>query len=156
MTLENWQKSSWLTAHKTSPQEICGLLSVADRDLADSQVKGLSVDARFTHAYNAALQSSLAALAAAGYRIAKGVSHHHYAFQSLAYTLNCDAVLIGNLDKLRKKRNISDYEQAGVISEQEAAEMIQIAKSLRAGLEAWLRKQHPSLLKGLPPPKKLA
>jgi hypothetical protein len=146
MTLQDWQRSNWLVAHQATPQEIAGLLSVADRELADAQVKGLSVDARFTHAYGAALQCSLAALAAAGYRIAKGVSHHHYALHSLAHTLSCEPGLIAKLDKLRKKRNISDYEQAGAISDQETAEMIKIAKSLRVEAKTWLQECHPELL----------
>ncbi|MBI5723008.1 MAG: HEPN domain-containing protein [Planctomycetes bacterium] len=146
MTLQDWLKSSWLLAHKSSPQEIKGLLSVANRDLADAQVKGISVDACFAHAYNAALQSSLAALAAAGYRVSRGESHHHRAFQSLAYTIGADGDLISKLDKCRKKRNVSDYERAGTVSDQEAGEMIKIAKALLAKVEAWLRKEHSTML----------
>ena len=76
------------------------------------------------------------------------MSHHHYAIQSLAYTAGCDASVISRLDKLRKKRNISDYEQAGRVSEQEADEMLRLATDLRSKVEAWLRKEHPALLKG--------
>ncbi len=148
MSLRDWLADSWLTAHKTNPQEIQGLLSVAKRELTDAQVRGLSTDARFAHAYNAALQCALAALAAAGYRVARGVSHHHYAFQSLAYTLGYDASAISKLDKLRKKRNVSEYELAGSVSEKEADEMIRLAKDLRAKVQAWLSKEHPALLKG--------
>lgn len=116
--------------------------------MVDAQVRGLSVDARFGHAYNAALQTALAALAAAGYNVAKGESHHYRGIQSLSYTIGYDASLISKLDKLRKKRNISDYEQAGTVSDQEADEMVQIAKDLRAAVKAWLRQEHPDLLKG--------
>jgi len=147
MTLQDWLKSSWLIEHQTSPQEIQGLLAVVDRDLADAQVKGLSADARFNMAYNAALQSAIAALTAAGYRVAKGESHHHRAIQSLAHTLGCEANLVAKLDKFRKKRNISGYELAGTTSDQEAGEMFQTAKTLRAEVQAWLRKEHPGLLK---------
>ena len=148
MTLQDWLKSRWLIAHTSSPQEIRGLLAVASREMADAEVKGLSVDARFGHAYNAALQSALAALAAAGYRVARGESHHHRGIYSLAYTVGCDASLIDRMDKLRKKRNISDYERAGSVSEQEADEMVRLSRDLRAKVEAWLRKEHPALLKG--------
>lgn len=146
MTLANWESNNWLTAHQAAPEEIRALLAVADRDLKGCQAAGLDLDWQLGIAYNAALQSATAALAAAGYRVAKGVSHHHYAFQSLEHTIRYDAGLISRLDKLRKKRNISDYEQAGTVSDQEAAEMIRIAKDLRAKVEAWLRKKHPHLL----------
>jgi len=148
MTLQDWLRHSSLVAHQTSRDEIAGLLAVARRDLADSQVEGLSLDASFNHAYNAVLQCALAALAAGGYRIARGVSHHHYAIQSLAYTIGCDAGVIAKLEKFRKKRNISDYEQAGTVSDQEAAAMVELARELTAKTETWLRKERPELVGG--------
>ncbi len=146
MTLQDWLRHSSLVAHRTSAQEIRGLLEVARRDLADSQVKGLSLDASFNLAYNSMLQVALAALAASGHRIARGVSHHHFAIQSLAHTIGCDAGLIDKLDRFRKKRNISDYEQAGTVSEQEAATMVALARDLGGRVAEWLRQKHPELL----------
>jgi hypothetical protein len=49
------------------------------------------------------------------------------------------------LDKFRQKRNISDYERAGLVTEQEAEEMIALAKQLRDDVEQWLRIHHPKL-----------
>ena len=51
------------------------LLSVIERDLADSAVSDLSTDARLGIAYNAALQASVLALAASGYRVARERNH---------------------------------------------------------------------------------
>ena len=76
MTLQDWLINGWLTPHKTTPQEIKDLLTVADRDLTDCQVSGLSSEWRLNIAYNAALQSATAALAASGYRAAREA--HHY------------------------------------------------------------------------------
>ena len=68
MSLENWLKNGWLTEHKSSKQEISDLLRIAGRDPLDCQSKEISDDWRFNIAYNAALQSAKAALAASGYR----------------------------------------------------------------------------------------
>ncbi len=68
MSLRDWLENGWLIEHQTSVQDIGGLLGVADRDLANSQVSGLSPDWQLNIAYNAALQLATAALAAAGYR----------------------------------------------------------------------------------------
>lgn len=68
MTLKSWRENHWLAAHETSAEEITQLLSVIDRDLKDSAVKGLSADARMNFAYNAALQLATLALAAEWYR----------------------------------------------------------------------------------------
>jgi len=46
-------------------------LRLAERDLRECQAAGLSPDWRLAIAYNAALQSATAALAAAGYRAAR-------------------------------------------------------------------------------------
>jgi len=51
------------------------LLALADRDIAECRITGLSPDWLLNIAYNAALQASAAALAAAGYRASR-VSHH--------------------------------------------------------------------------------
>jgi uncharacterized protein (UPF0332 family) len=134
-----------VTAHKTSPREIADLLAVAERDLADCQAKGLSADWRLNIAYNSALQSASAALAAAGYRTARE-SHHHRIIHSLGHTIGAEPSLIRRLDEFRKKRNIAGYERAGTVSEKEAEEMIALAKSLRRDVENWLRAQHPDLL----------
>jgi len=121
------------------------LLNVADRDLAQCRTPDLSPDWQLNIAYNAALQAATAALAAAGYRAAKD-AHHYRVIQSLAHTIEADPGLIVQFDKFRKKRNITEYEQAGAVSEQEAKEMFDLAKNLRDKVEKWLRSNHPELL----------
>jgi hypothetical protein len=44
VSLSDWQKFGWLTAHQGTPNEIRALFAVADRDLNDSDVVGLSAD----------------------------------------------------------------------------------------------------------------
>ena len=143
--MQDWLKSRWLIEHRTSRQEISGLLSMADRDLGQCQRANLSPDWQLNIAYNAALQAATAALAAAGYRASRE-AHHYRVIQSLAYTIKADGSLIAQLDKFRKKRNIGSYERAGAVSEQEAKEMVALAKSLKDEVIAWLKKNHPEFL----------
>jgi hypothetical protein len=145
VSLQDWLKSRWLIKHQTSGQEIADLLGMADRDLVQCRTPALSPDWQLNIAYNAALQAATAALAAAGYRAARA-AHHYRVIQSLAHTIKADPVVIAQLDKFRKKRNISDYERAGAVSEQEANEMFVLAKNLRDEVEKWLRSNHPKLL----------
>jgi hypothetical protein len=119
-------------------------LGVADRDLVQCQTPGLDPDWQLNIAYNAALQLATAALAAAGYRASRE-GHHYRVLQSLAYTLKPDTSLIIRLDKFRKKRNLGEYERAGMISDQEAKEMLALAKSLRKDVGDWLRLNYPEL-----------
>jgi hypothetical protein len=145
MSLDDWLKNGWLVAHKTSPNEISDLLAVAERDLRECQAEGLSPDWRLAIAYNSALQSAAAALAAAGYRAVRD-GHHYRVIQTLVYTIGANADFVATLDAFRKKRNISDYERSGSVSAQEAREIFVVARSLKRTVEAWLKKEHPTLL----------
>lgn len=146
MSLGDWLKNSWLVEHKTSAEEIAGLLAIVERDLANAKVAGLSDDWRFNIAYNAALQAATAALAASGFRAARE-QHHYRTIQSLALTIGWPGGKVDRLDRFRKKRNITGYESAGVISKGEAREILELAAALRGDVLAWLGKQHPKLLK---------
>ena len=144
MSLSLWLEKGWLKEHKPTPREIAELLAVADRSLKDCQLAGLSRDGKLDMAHNAALQSAAAALAAAGYRASREAYHYHL-IQSLSLTLQLDERIVRRLDKLRRKRNISDYERTGSVSEQEAQEMVEMAIKIRQQVEAWIRDSHPEL-----------
>src|SRR5258705_2918836 len=148
MTLSSWRENGWLVEHKTSAEEIRDLFAVADRDLKDSSVPGLSADTQLAVAYNAALQVAAAALAAAGFRAARD-RKHHWTMQSLAHTIGADQKLVGRLDAFRRKRNIGDYQRVGATSTQEAEEMRRMARELSARVRKWLQDSHPELTKSL-------
>jgi len=145
VSLQQWVSNGWLVPHQTSRQEIGDLLGLADRDLADAETTGLSADWRLNIAYNAALQAITAALAAAGYRAARD-AHHFRVIQSLQFTLTANSTLVAQLDQFRKKRNIGGYERAGAVSDQEAKEMFELARRIRADVADWLQANHPQLL----------
>lgn len=145
MSLQDWLSKGWLIEHSSSSEEIGDLLSLVDRDLRDSKVTGLTADWRLNIAYNAALQAATAALAASGYRASRK-AHHMRVIQSLEFTIGADEDLITGFDGFRKKRNISDYERAGFVSDGEAEEMRDLATRLREDVLAWIRGKYPELL----------
>lgn len=57
------------------------------------------------------------------------------------YTSTC-----AYLDNCRRKRNVSEYDAAGTISDTEAADLLKTAKNLRDDVLEWLRREHPTLL----------
>ncbi len=69
MTLKELADKKHLRSHKTSTQEIGNLLNIVERDMHDATVAGLSSDARFVAAYNAALKLCTILVYASGYRI---------------------------------------------------------------------------------------
>ena len=145
MDLDSWQASGWLVAHQATREEISNLLTIVDRDLKQSALPGLAPDWRHNIAYNAALQLANAALAACGYR-ARREAQHFRVLQSLGHTAGVSSKTIRRLDQARKRRNLSAYDTAGMISSQEAGEVFKAAVDLRDVVIAWLKSKHPHLL----------
>ena len=145
MSLQDWLNEGRLKTHTTSQKEIDQLFAVFERDMADAQAENLITDRRFATAYNAALMVARAALAASGYRTS-GEGNHYWNIQSLAFTLKPDAKTVKKFNKFRQKRNITDYEMIGMISEQEVTEMIALAQELRDMVAEWLKNNHSELL----------
>src|SRR4030043_273402 len=141
MSLEDWLNDRLIVKYRPSAAEIARLLHICDRDLEKVKIIELGADWRLSIAHNAAVQAAKAALAAAGYR-ARKEGQHYLVLQSLAFTIRTDPATVKQLDKFREKRNISDYERAGLVTEQEAEEMIALAKQLRHEVEQWLRAHH--------------
>lgn len=145
MSLSAWLSYGWLIEHEPSAAEIQDLFALIERDLGDSGVPHLSPDWRLNIAYNAALQAATAALAAAGYRASRE-AHHYRAIQSLAFTIGSPSSVIARLDLFRKKRNLGGYERAGAVSDQEAAEMRELAQEIAAEVRRWLDENRPDLM----------
>ncbi len=121
------------------------MLAVVGRDLHASGTEGLGPDWQLAIAYNAALQAAAAALAASGYRAARG-DHHTRTIESLRLTIGWDAARVNALQGFRRKRNVTEYDRAGLVSEKDAREVRDLAASLRDDVVAWLRKSYPELI----------
>lgn len=142
MSLESWAKNGWLRPHRTSKEEVRDLLQIVDRDLQDSQSKELSDDWKFGIAYNAALKLCTILLYASGYRPEKNLAHYR-TLQSLPLILGKEhSGSADYLDTCRTKRNQTEYDFAGGISKDEAKELIQFVKELRAEVLSWTRKRN--------------
>ena len=145
MSLETYLRNRWIRKHDSSPREIADLFALADRDIEQSQTPGLGEEWRFDIAYNSALQSATAALAAAGFR-AERANKHMRVIECLEFTVGLDKAQVRLLDKFRRKRHVAVYEQVGAISSREADEMIEMAQELRRTVKAWIRIEFPELL----------
>lgn len=145
MSLESYSRNGWIRKHDSSPREIADLFALADRDIEQSQTPGLGPEWRFDIAYNSALQSATAALAAAGFR-AERANKHMRVIECLEFSVGLEKSQVRLLDKFRRKRHVAVYEQVGAISSREADEMLEMAKGLRQIIEGWIRSEHPELL----------
>lgn len=147
MSLENWLQSGFLLRHQPTVAEVQKWLGLVERELSDAAVQGLSDDGRFMHAYDAALQLCKIALHVSGYEVSKGRGHHSYTINSLEYALgqqHRDNTVY--LSKCSTQRHHSLYDHAGVVSEQDAQDLLETARQLRTDVLSWLRANHPNLL----------
>jgi len=116
------------------------------RNLADARHTGISPESRFDIAYKAIMQGALVAMMANGYRPSTSEpGHHATVVQSLPTTMGLPGARMVVLDRLRTKRNLSDYTGSGV-SDEEAAACVRAAEDLAADVQRWLREGRPELM----------
>jgi len=128
MNLKDLLNQGRLRQHKTSKKEIENLLALVRRDIKDSKVEGLSMDGKFSCAYNAVLQLTTILLYCKGYEL-EGLGHHFTVFQIMKIIMGTDYYTLADyFDSCRSKRNITDYDYAGTISDLEAEELTEEAE----------------------------
>jgi hypothetical protein len=110
-----------------TPREIAELLAVARRDIRTAEtLVTTDLDWAFIIAYNAILQLSIAYMNSQGFR-PRGEGKHYNTFQFMSEALPEDRAMIRRLQKFRRKRNMSIYEQSGLVGEKEARDVIDFA-----------------------------
>ena len=145
MNLQDLLAQGRLRRRSTRREEIRGLLQVADRDLGDAAVPGLSSDRLFLIAYEAALTLTTIPLRCAGYET-YGLGHHWTTFQALPLIMGNDfADLSDYFESCRNKRNVGAYDRSGSISQSEASELVEEAKAFNRRLRLWLGEKFPEL-----------
>lgn len=134
--LDNLVRIGQLKAEPRNPQEVTRMLAMAQTRLSDAKLNKLSLEGRFTSAYNAAHAAALAALRWHGYR-----SENRYTvFQCLTHTLGWPANRWRVLDTAHQKRNLAEYEGYLDVEESTVAEMCALVQSLIADVQNLIAK----------------
>ena len=130
--LQNLQQIGRIKAEPPDQTEFDGLVRSAGRKLPDAENPALSLESRFTLAYDAAHSLALAALRWHGYRS----ENRYIVFQALAHTLSFPAARWRFLDDCHRKRNVALYDGDFAEDEQLIGELIAVTKELRIAVEA--------------------
>ena len=145
MSLKNLLGIS-LDEMRADKAHVAKLISAAERNIADAQLRGLSTENRFDAAYKGIMQLAMVALAANGYRtLTSKRGHHQTAIQTLPLTVGLSRPLVILLDALRKQRNLADY-SGDLVPDAIAVECLTSAKELLVHVRAWLKANKPELL----------
>ncbi len=146
MNFKKWLAEERLRTHKTSKEEIQGLLEIAKRDLNDASLQDLSTDRRFLIAYEGALTLATIPLYCAGYET-YGRGHHWLTFRILPDVMGKEySDLAEYFDQCRTKRNVGTYDRGGQISESEVNELLSEVKSFQEDVMDWLKRNHTNLI----------
>jgi hypothetical protein len=123
----------------TTKAELDKLRSLDARSLNDVAAPGLSTDMRFILAYDAARSLALMVVRAAGYR-PKKVGGHYNTFLALEAADPAFAALSTYFDGCRIKRNASEYDFAGGVTDMDADGLLNAVKQFAQDSEAWISK----------------
>lgn len=121
-------------------EDVVSLWSKAAASYADASVPGLSTDGAFQSIYKAALQASIATLAAHGLRVKSTANHYKtfYAIQKLTDTLEPHGL---DFQEMRAVRNDSGYEPT-----HDAAEIADSLSEARASMPGSLAALRNSII----------
>lgn len=124
-----------------TPSEIRDRLAIARRDIQTAEgVAGTNLDWAYVIAYNGILQASTAYMNSLGYR-PRGEGHHYSTFRFMEEALPENQAMIRRVQKLRRKRNMTVYDQTGLVGEKEAHEVIEFAARYYRDIERRLPKE---------------
>ena len=146
----SWEKllaDRAVTQLPPTKRELDNLRSIVTRSLSDVAAPGLSADARFVIAYDAARTLSLMVVRAAGYRPRSAGAHYH-TFAALEATDAAFVAISAYFDGCRIKRNVSEYEFAGGVTDTDAEGLLKGPRKIGKTslvLEAARRAYSPSL-----------
>ncbi len=133
-----------VTALPPSKTELDNLRSIVARSLKDVTAAGLSADARFTMAYDAARTLSLLVVRATGHR-PRTAGAHYNTFLALETADPAFAKLSAYFDGCRIKRNRCEYDFAGGVSDTDADGLLKTVQQFAMDAEAWIKARYPHL-----------
>ncbi|MDE2263058.1 MAG: hypothetical protein KGL45_11090 [Gammaproteobacteria bacterium] len=142
MTWQELLANNTVARTRATKSELENLRSIVARSLRDVTSPGLSADLRFVLAYDAARTLSLMIVRAAGYRPRK-VGGHQNTFLALETADPAFSLSSAYFDGCRVKRNTTEYDLAGAITDTEADALLNAVQRFAVDVEDWIRAHHP-------------
>lgn len=141
MKYDELLRAGRIRRERVSKAEVRRALELAERDLAVARsMMSQARDWAFAIGYNAALQASRALMFSQGFRPASVHAHRNtLAFMQLALGTKHKS-LVTYLDRARRKRHRAVYDQAGLITEKEAANLLGRAEEFVALVQRRLQR----------------
>jgi hypothetical protein len=130
--LDNLVKIGQLKAEPGDQAELDGLIRFGETRFTDARNTAISIESRFTLAYDAAHAFSLAALRWHGYRPDQS---RYIVFQCLPHTLALKKELVRILTKAHEQRNLAEYRGQFIADEQLLSEVLRAAALVKSAVQ---------------------
>lgn len=134
--LDNLVRIGQLKAEPRNVLEATRMLAMARTRLSDARLATLSLEGRFTSAYNAAHAAALAALRWHGYRS----ENRFTVFQCLTHTLGWPSSRWRVLDVAHNKRNLAEYEGHLEVELSTVTELCELVQGLLVDVQTLMNK----------------
>jgi len=144
MSLERLLKNKMIAKVLSNPQQVNEIFRVAERDLkvARNNLKEGSYDWALAIAYNSMLQAGRALMFSRSYRpIGENKHVAVVEFTKIELSDELSKRLAFAFNKIRMKRHRVIYEQAGITTEREATEVIELAEDFVYWVKEILKQQ---------------
>lgn len=141
MSIEDLVGEGSIHPFEARPEEVDKLMGIARRDLTTAlRMMDESLDWSYTIAYNAVLQACRGYMFHLGYRPASAEAHRAtLRFMRLIVDEPAKG-LIDYFDRVRRKRHRALYDEAGLVSEKEARELLDKAGEFVPMVEERIRR----------------
>jgi len=141
MSIERLIQEGSIHPFKATQDEVDKALEIARRDLVLAEgIMGESLDWSYSIAYNAVLQTCRAYMFHLGYRPASSEAHKA-TFEFMQFAMDESfRKSVSYFDRVRKKRHRTIYDEVGLVTEQEAKELLKRAREFLSYIESKLRE----------------
>ena len=139
-------EARWVDELPPTLEETQSLTGVLERALEEAKGPLKYPDTRYELAYRAVITAATIVVRAEGARVHRQ-RHHEQTIRALQL-LNIPGLSdrAAYYDACRRKRNVSEYEMAGTVSESEARDLLQEADRLAGAIREWLAREHRDLI----------
>jgi len=144
MSLERLLKDRMITRVSSNAKQVNEVLKVGERDLdaAKDNLREGNYDWALAIAYNSMLQAGRALMLLRGYRPIGEFKHVAVVeFIKVEFSDELSRKLAFAFNKIRRKRHRVVYEQAGITTEREASEVVELAEEFVSRVKETLRQQ---------------
>ena len=151
MSLEKLLRDRRLVKQVWSDEDLRNLLGLAEDNLKNASVTGVSLDGVYIFAYGAAQSLAAVIVRGSGHKT-RGLGHHETLFETLGLLLPSEKEVAAYFNRCREKRNTISYKAPNQATPEQTKELVERAGAFQKVVIQWLKANRSDVLTPPPPP----